>query len=57
MISAERLPSPGYRDDEPITVTVKTPSACEGVRRALVASFGQVPAMPEELVRLLRELR
>ena len=29
----------------------------EGVRRALLGSFGSIPAMPEEFVRLLDKLR
>jgi len=33
------------------------PAAQEGVRRALLGSFGSIPAMPEEFVKLLDQLR
>lgn len=36
---------------------VATPAPHEGVRRALLGSFGSIPAMPEEFVRLLDKLR
>jgi hypothetical protein len=36
---------------------VAMPQPHEGVRRALLGSFGSIPAMPEEFVRLLDRLR
>jgi hypothetical protein len=33
------------------------PTPYEGVRRALIGSFGAVPAMPQEFARLLDRLR
>ena len=36
---------------------VAMPAQHEGVRRALLGSFGQIPAMPEEFARLLDKLR
>jgi len=33
------------------------PAAHEGVRRALLGSFGSIPAMPEEFIKLLDKLR
>ena len=36
---------------------VAMPAPHEGVRRALLGSFGSIPAMPEEFVRLLDKLR
>lgn len=36
---------------------VAMPAPHEGVRRALLGSFGMVPAMPEEFVKLLDKLR
>ncbi len=36
---------------------VSAPVPHEGVRRALLGSFGSIPAMPEEFVRLLDKLR
>lgn len=36
---------------------VAMPVAHEGVRRALLGSFGSIPAMPEEFVKLLDRLR
>ena len=43
----------------PQTVThmVAMPAPHEGVRRALLGSFGSIPAMPEDFVRLLDRLR
>ena len=37
--------------------SVAVPAPHEGVRRALLGSFGSIPAMPEEFVRLLDKLR
>ena len=37
--------------------SVAMPAPHEGVRRALLGSFGSIPAMPEEFVRLLDKLR
>jgi hypothetical protein len=37
--------------------TVQPPIAHEGVRRALLGSFGSIPAMPDEFVKLLDRLR
>ena len=37
--------------------TVQTPPPNEGVKRALLGSFGSIPAMPEEFVKLLDRLR
>jgi len=36
---------------------VSMPAPHEGVRRALLGSFGSIPAMPEDFARLLDELR
>jgi hypothetical protein len=36
---------------------VAMPAPHEGVRRALLGSFGSIPAMPEEFVKLLDRLR
>jgi len=36
---------------------VSAPPPHEGVRRALLGSFGSIPAMPEEFTRLLDKLR
>jgi hypothetical protein len=36
---------------------VTSPLPHEGVRRALLGSFGSIPAMPEEFARLLERLR
>jgi hypothetical protein len=36
---------------------VSPPAPHEGVRRALLGSFGSIPAMPEEFTRLLDKLR
>ena len=36
---------------------VAMPLPHEGVRRALLGSFGAVPAMPQEFIRLLERLR
>jgi len=36
---------------------ISAPAPHEGVRRALLGSFGSIPAMPEEFVRLLDKLR
>jgi hypothetical protein len=36
---------------------VAMPVTHEGVRRALLGSFGSIPAMPEEFVKLLDRLR
>jgi len=36
---------------------VALPTPHEGVRRALLGSFGSIPAMPEEFTRLLDKLR
>lgn len=36
---------------------VAMPAPHEGVRRALLGSFGSIPAMPEEFVKLLDKLR
>jgi hypothetical protein len=36
---------------------VAAPAPHEGVRRALLGSFGSIPAMPEEFARLLEQLR
>ena len=36
---------------------VTPPAPHEGVRRALLGSFGSIPAMPEEFNRLLDKLR
>jgi hypothetical protein len=36
---------------------VTKPAPHEGVRRALLGSFGSIPAMPEEFVKLLDRLR
>ena len=33
-----------------------SPAANEGVRRALLGSFGSIPAMPEEFLKLLERL-
>lgn len=37
--------------------SVAMPAPHEGVRRALLGSFGSIPAMPEEFVQLLDKLR
>jgi hypothetical protein len=37
--------------------TVAMPRAHEGVQRALLGSFGAIPAMPKEFARLLDRLR
>ena len=36
---------------------VAIPAPHEGVRRALLGSFGSIPAMPEEFLKLLDKLR
>jgi len=36
---------------------VAMPVPHEGVRRALLGSFGSIPAMPEEFLKLLDKLR
>lgn len=36
---------------------VSAPAPHEGVRRALLGSFGSIPAMPEEFTKLLDKLR
>jgi hypothetical protein len=36
---------------------VAAPAPHEGVKRALLGSFGSIPAMPEEFARLLERLR
>jgi len=36
---------------------VAMPAPHEGVRRALLGSFGSIPAMPEEFLKLLDKLR
>lgn len=36
---------------------VAMPAPHEGVRRALLGSFGSIPAMPDDFVRLLDKLR
>jgi len=36
---------------------ISAPAPHEGVRRALLGSFGSIPAMPEEFIRLLDKLR
>jgi len=36
---------------------VALPAPHEGVRRALLGSFGSIPAMPEEFLKLLDKLR
>jgi hypothetical protein len=36
---------------------VAMPAPHEGVRRALLGSFGSIPAMPDEFVRLIEKLR
>ena len=36
---------------------VHVPRANDGLSRALLQSFGAIPAMPEEFVRLLSRLR
>jgi hypothetical protein len=38
-------------------VLVGRPQPHEGLHRALIASFGQVPPLPEEFRRLLNRLR
>jgi len=54
-ISPERTP-PRW-DPQRGPQTVSTPTPHEGVRRALLGSFGSIPAMPEEFVKLLDRLR
>jgi hypothetical protein len=36
---------------------VAVPTPHEGVRRALLGSFGSIPAMPDEFLKLLDKLR
>jgi len=36
---------------------VAMPAPHEGVRKALLGSFGSIPAMPEEFLKLLDKLR
>ena len=36
---------------------VHSPAPNEGVRRALLGSFGSIPAMPDEFIKLLDRLR
>jgi len=36
---------------------VAVPTSHEGVRRALLGSFGSIPAMPDEFLKLLDKLR
>jgi len=36
---------------------VAMPAPHEGVRRALLGSFGSIPAMPDEFLKLLDKLR
>jgi len=36
---------------------VAVPAPHEGVRRALLGSFGSIPAMPDEFLKLLDKLR
>jgi hypothetical protein len=56
-MQSARLDADRNRDGEPQSIVVGRPQPHEGVRRALVASFGQVPALPEEFRRLLNRLR
>jgi len=37
--------------------SVAMPAPNEGVRRALLGSFGSIPSMPEEFLKLLDKLR
>ena len=54
-VSPERGSNRWNAQRGPETVTMPAPH--EGVRRALLGSFGSIPAMPEEFVRLLDKLR
>ncbi|HWI86635.1 MAG TPA: hypothetical protein VNT42_09990 [Sphingomonas sp.] len=47
----QRRASRWDRHDEARVIAMA--AAQEGVRRALLGSFGSIPAMPEEFVRLL----
>jgi len=44
-------------DPERNPQSIPTPTSHDGVRRALLGSFGSIPAMPDEFVRLLDRLR
>ena len=54
-LSPERASLSWDLDRKPQVVTPPAPN--EGVRRALLGSFGSIPAMPEEFTRLLDKLR
>jgi len=54
-ISQERAP-PRW-DTQRGPQSVSTPTPHEGVRRALLGSFGSIPAMPDEFIKLLDRLR
>jgi hypothetical protein len=36
--------------------SIPTPTSHDGVRRALLGSFGSIPAMPDEFIKLLDRL-
>lgn len=50
----ERMPLVWDVERKPQTVSAPAPH--EGVRRALLGSFGSIPAMPEEFTKLLDKL-
>jgi hypothetical protein len=45
------------RDETHEPQIVRMPTPHEGVRRALLGSFGSIPAMPDEFTRLLDHIR
>jgi hypothetical protein len=54
-VNQRNQPPPWGKKSNPEVVALPRPH--EGVRRALLGSFGAVPAMPQEFVRLLERIR
>jgi hypothetical protein len=50
-------PRPLQWDKQPPPQMVAMPVPHDGLRRALMGSFGSIPAMPEEFLKLIDKIR
>ena len=55
IISQEHRPLQWDRQQQPQFVAMPVPH--DGLRRALMGSFGSIPAMPEEFLKLIDKIR
>jgi hypothetical protein len=54
-VSQEHRPLQWDRQHPPQMVAIPVPD--DGLRRALMGSFGSIPAMPEEFLKLIDKIR